>query len=94
MNRDLVAAHMWFTLSDADGADQWRKTVEAKLSRSRTRKIAKARRGMARRAPIPVELALNPRLAREVARPTFGRSTRNCHLESIAMAKKTKSCSH
>jgi len=33
VNRDLVAAHMWFALSDADGADHWRKTVETKLSR-------------------------------------------------------------
>jgi TPR repeat protein len=32
VNRDLVASHMWFALSDADGADQWRKSAEAKLS--------------------------------------------------------------
>jgi TPR repeat protein len=41
VNRDLVAAHMWFTLSDADGADQWRKTAEAKLSRSELEKSRK-----------------------------------------------------
>jgi TPR repeat protein len=36
--RDRVAAHMWLTLSDADAADQWRKTVEAKLSREELEK--------------------------------------------------------
>jgi hypothetical protein len=33
---------MWFALSDADGADRWRKTVETKLSRQepeRSRKL-------------------------------------------------------
>jgi TPR repeat protein len=43
VNRDWIAAHMWFALSDAGGADQWRKTVEAKLSRvelEKSRKLA------------------------------------------------------
>jgi hypothetical protein len=32
---------MWFTLSDADGADQWRKNAEAKLSRYELEKSQK-----------------------------------------------------
>ena len=39
--RDLVAAHMWFTVSNANGADQWRKNAEAKLSRYELEKSQK-----------------------------------------------------
>ena len=32
VRRDLVKAHMWLSLSDNEGADEWRELVERQLS--------------------------------------------------------------